>query len=505
MPWLEWLERQQDVEAAGHTPYRLLEPVAKLDYGEADASNMLIEGDNLDALKALLPYYGGEVKCIFIDPPYNTKSAFEQYDDNLEHAKWLSMMYPRLEMLRGLMRQDGSIWITIDDNEGHYLKVICDEVFGRSNFIANVIWRKNYAPKSSARHFSVDHDHILVYARNAEKWTPNLVKRSAAQDKIYKNPDADPRGLWRPDNLTARNSYSLGTYGLTTPGGRVIDGPPKGRFWAISKAKMDELDKDNRIWWGNDGNNVPALKRFLTEVKQGRVPQTYWSWEEVGHTQDAKKESVILFGDAPFGTPKPEKLMQRIIEIATEENDLVLDSFLGSGTTTAVAQKMGRHWIGIEAGEHAQTHCLPRMQKVIDGEQGGVSEELNWQGGGGFRYYKLGPTVFDENGHIRDGIRFEWLAAHVWFAETGSARSSRAKKVPLLGVHEGVAYYLLFNGVLGDKRPDGGNVLTLKVLAELPEHDGPKVIYGEASRLGPERLKALGITFRQTPYDIKAR
>jgi len=506
MPLLSWFQRDEDLTRAALAPYRLLEPVKSLAYGEEDSPNMLIEGDNLDALKALLPYYTGQVKCIFIDPPYNTRSAVsEHYDDNIEHAQWLSMIYPRLELLRELLADDGTIWITLDDNEAHYFKVVCDEVFYRKNFIANVIWRKNYAPKSSARHFSVDHDHMFVYAKDANRWKPNLVSRSIDQDKIYKNPDNDPRGLWRPDNLSARNPYSLGTYGLTTPGGRVIDGPPKGRYWAISQSKLQSLDQDNRIWWGKDGNNVPSLKRFLNEVKQGRVPQTYWSWEEVGHTQDAKKESVILFGDEVFATPKPESLMQRVIEIATEPGDLVLDSFLGSGTTAAVAHKMGRRWIGIEMGDHARTHCVPRMQKVVDGEQGGISETLGWSGGGGFRYYKLGVPVFNESGHIREGISFEQLAAHVWFAETGVARSTRAKKQAFLGEHDGIGYYLLFNGILGDESRSGGNVLTKRVLRSLPAFEGPKVIYGEACLLNDEQLADLLITFRQTPYDLKAR
>lgn len=432
MPLLSWFNRDEDLTRAARAPYRLLQPVASLSYGEADSPNMLIEGDNLDAVKALLPYYAGAVKCIFIDPPYNTKSAFEQYDDNIEHSQWLSLMYPRVELLRELLSDDGSLWITLDDNEAHYMKVIADEVMGRKNFVANVIWRKNYAPKSSARHFSTDHDHMLVYAKRADAWVPNPVERSDEQDKIYKNPDGDPRGLWRPDNLTARNSYSLGTYGLTTPGGREIAGPPKGRYWAISYEKMRALDADNRIWWGKDGNNIPALKRFLSEVKQGRVPQTYWPWEEVGHTQDAKKESVQLFGDEVFATPKPEMLLKRVLEIATQPGDLVLDSFLGSGTTAAVAHKMQRRWIGIEVGDHARTHCQPRLTKVVDGEAGGISEAVDFRGGGGFRFYKLGAPVFDEAGHIRADIRFEHLAAHVWFAETGTARSSRAPKEALV-------------------------------------------------------------------------
>lgn len=507
MPWLEWLERQQDAEAAGKTPYRLLEPVPKLDYGEADSTNMLIEGDNLDALKALLPYYGGQVKCVFIDPPYNTKSAFDQYDDNLEHSKWLSTLYPRLLLLRDLLAEDGSIWVTIDDREGHYLKVLMDEIFGRKRFVATCVWQKRYSRENRESIGDV-HDYIHVYAINPAKFklTRNLVPMTEEQAKVYRNPNKDPLGRWRAVPMTAQAGHATPEqfYEVVTPGG-AVHRPSEGRCWGVAKATYERLLSEGRIYFGKDNMGQPNIIRYLSEVP-GLAPWTWWPSNEVGHNDEAKKEANELFGgDISFGTPKPERLIQRILHIATNPNDLVLDSFLGSGTTAAVAHKMRRRWIGIEMGEHALTHCHPRLAKVVDGHLGGISLSESWQGGGGFRYYKLGPTVFDENGHIRDGIKFEWLAAHVWFAETGSARSTRAKKVPLLGVHEGVAYYLLFNGVLGDKRPDSGNVLTLKVLAELPEHDGPKVIYGEASRLGHERLKALGITFRQTPYDIKAR
>lgn len=356
--------------------------------------NRLIFGDNLLALKALEQEFTGKVKCVFIDPPYNTGSAFTHYDDGLEHSIWLGLMRDRLEIIRRLLSEDGSLWITIDDNEAHYLKVLCDEIFGRVNFIASVIWRKNYAPKSSAKHFSVDQDYILLYAKNESQWHPNPMPRKEGQDDIYKNPDNDSRGRWRPDNLSARNPYSLGIYPIMTPGGRVIEGPPKGRYWAVSREKLLSLDADGRIWWGKDGNNVPALKRFLSEVKQGRVPQTLWDYDEVGHTQDAKKEIVTLFGDDVFSTPKPEKLMKRVIEIATNPGDLVLDSFAGSGTTGAVAHKMGRRWIMVELGEHCHTHIIPRLKKVIDGEdKGGVTESVNWRGGGGFRYYRLAPSL----------------------------------------------------------------------------------------------------------------
>ncbi|MBP0482763.1 site-specific DNA-methyltransferase [Sagittula salina] len=512
MPILNWLTRDEDIRTAQHVPYRLLEEVPDLSAGDVGAGNMLIQGDNLEALKALLPFYAGRVKCIYIDPPYNTRSAFEHYDDNLEHTQWLAMMWPRLELLRDLLAEDGSIWVSIDDNEGHYLKVIMDEVFGRRNFIANTLWQKVFSPKNTARHFSDDHDHILVFARNADKWVPNPMPRSDRMNKGYKNPDNDPRGLWTSGDVSARNFYGAGRYAITCPSGRVIAGPPNGMYWRVSEERFWEMDRDGRIWWGKDGNNTPRIKRFLTEVKQGVVPQTLWMNTEVGNTQEAKKEVVALFGEVNFMTPKPERLIQRIINIATDPNDLVLDSFLGSGTTAAVAHKMNRRYIGIEMGEHAHTHCAPRLQKVIDGEQGGISESAGWKGGGGFRFYRLGPPVFDEEGHIRQDIRFPVLAAHVWFSETDRPWDRNGDS-PLLGIQDGRAHALLYNGILGDKRPGGGNVLTRATLALIrediaklaPEFDGPLTVYGEQSRLTPATLDRERITFKQTPYDVKAR
>lgn len=504
MPFLDWVNKNQAKVSTDEVPYHLLKQVKA--YGDP-SENLLIQGDNLLALKALLPFYAGQVKCIYIDPPYNTQSAFEHYDDKLEHSQWLSMMYPRLVLIRELLAENGSVWISIDDREAHYLKVLLDEVFGRSNFLASIIWRKNYAPKSSAKHFSEDHDYILVYAKEGSRWVPNPMPRSEKQDRAYKNPDNDLRGAWRPNNLAARNFYSKGTYSITCPSGRIIEGPPAGSYWRVSEEKFWEMEKDGRIWWGKTGNNVPAPKIYLSEVKQGVVPQTYWPYEEVGHTQEAKKEIVKIFGADVFGTPKPEKLIQRILHLATEPGDLILDSFLGSGTTAAVAHKMGRRYIGIEMGEHAKTHCIPRLEKVIDGEQGGISEVVGWSGGGGFRFCELGDPAFDAEGHINPGIKFPTLAAFVWHFETGEP-TKKAFETPFLGVKDGVAYYLLYNGILGDRRPAGGNVLThpvLEILDEYFPHDGPKVIYGETSRIGESRLAAEQITFRQIPYDIKVR
>lgn len=365
---------------------------------DPDTENMLIHGDNLLALKALESKYAGQVKCIYIDPPYNVDAAAGQYDDNVEHSQWLNLMRPRIELLRSLLKNNGSLWVSIDDEECHYLKILCDSVFGRKNFVASIIWRKNYAPKSSAKHFSVDHDYILVYAKDAELWTPNLMPRTAKMNSVYKNPDNDPRGPWRPNNLAARNPYSLGIYSITCPSGRVIPGPPKGSYWRLSEEKFWEMDRDGRIYWGKDGNNVPAPKIFLSEVKQGAVPQTYWSYEDVGHTQDAKKESIALFAENVFSTPKPEHLIKRVLNLATNPGDLVLDSFLGSGTTAAVAHKMGRRYIGIEMGSHAYTHCKVRLDKVIAGEDlGGITKSAKWEKGGGYRFYELAPTLINED------------------------------------------------------------------------------------------------------------
>ena len=565
MPTLDWLGRPDAFTQAARVPYRLLTPVSTHGNPARAADNLLIQGDNLDALKSLLPFYRGQVKCIFIDPPYNTKSAFEHYDDNLEHAQWLTLMLPRLQLLRELLREDGSIWVTIDDHEGHYLKVLMDEVFGRGNFVTTVLWRKNYSPKSTARHFSEDHDYVLVYAKSGETWLPNLMPRTDRQDDAYKNPDSDPRGPWKPSDLSARNFYSLGTYSIQCPGGRRIDGPPSGRYWSISEENLWRLHSENRIWWGRGANNVPAVKRFLSEVKEGVVPQTWWSYEDVGHTQDAKKEVVTLFESEVFGTPKPERLLQRILHIATNPGDLVLDSFLGSGTTAAVAHKMGRRWIGIEMGEHARTHCLPRLEKVIAGEGGGISRAVGWgqpaadgtpwnaaQHGGGFRFMRLGEPIFDAAGHIHPDVRFATLAAFIWQQETGRAydpqdpTTGAQPSTPLLGIHyenmscprlpderespfssesretapstpappqprPRAAIYLLFNGILGDKRPDSGNVLTRDVLAALlalhaqsPAPQAPLTVYGEACRLGPARLAQAGVTFRHIPHDVRA-
>jgi adenine-specific DNA-methyltransferase len=507
MPTLNWHKREEAVRAATRAPYRLLEPVAELSYGDADSENLLIQGDNLDALKALLPYYAGCVKCIAIDPPYNTRSAFQHYDDNLEHSTWLSLMYPRLELLRDLLAENGSIWVNIDDFELHYLKVLMDEVFGQKNFVTTIVWQMRTS-RENRRVFSNNHEYMLVYAKDPERWAElrNDLELTDEVRKRYKNPDNDPRGLWQSVSANAQAGHGTPNqfYTLVAPNGKKHD-LPKGTCWRYTEKRTQEEIAANNIWFGKDGKGVPRMKRFLSEAKAGLTPETLWLADEVGTNDFAKKALLQMFREeAVFETPKPETLLQRVIHIATNPDDLVLDSFLGSGTTAAVAHKMGRRWIGIELGDHAVTHCVPRLKKVVDGEQGGISEAVGWKGGGGFRFCRLGPPIFDENDHIKSEIRFPVLAAHVWFSETHTPLT-KAGKSALLGIHNDTAYYLLYNGILGDKRPGGGNVLTGKVLGNLTRHDGPKVIYGECTSLGEERLRREGVVFKQIPYDVKRR
>ena len=372
-------------------PRILIEDKSK-SYGDPNTDNMLIHGDNLLALKALEKEYSGMIKCVYIDPPYNTGNAFEQYDDGLEHSIWLSLMRRRLEILYNLLSEDGSIWISIDDDEQAYLKVLCDEIFGRKNFVANVIWEKKYSPQNDAKWLSDSHDFIVVYAKNKEIWRPNLLERSDEMNARYKNPDNDPRGPWKAADFSVKTYNKSCDYPITLPSGRVVN-PPASRAWVSNRETFEALVADNRIWFGPKGDNVPAKKKFLSEVKQGSTAMTIWKYTEVGHNQDAKKEVKEFNADDVFATPKPEKLIKRIIHLASNPGDLVLDSFLGSGTTMAVAHKMGRRWIGIELGNHVYTHCKTRIDKVIEGEQGGISKEVNWTGGGGYKFYELAEPL----------------------------------------------------------------------------------------------------------------
>lgn len=400
---LTWIGKGDDPKLE---PRILIEDTDK-SFGDPKSENMLIHGDNLLALKALEQNYTGKIKCIYIDPPYNTGNAFEHYDDGVEHSIWLNLMKQRLDILKNLLAHDGSIWVTIDDNEGHYLKVMLDEIFGRMAFVSTVVW-ENFYGRSNAAAISPSHNYIFVYSPMGLEWKKvrNLLDRDEKSSSKYKNPDNDPRGPWRSGPIFASEERHEGLmYEIATPSGRIVK-PPKGSHWRMVKEDFLEMVKDGRIIFGSKGDNNPAIKLFLKEVQSGLVPRTWWPHSEVGHSQEAKREIQALFPDTiPFGTPKPERLIKRVIEIATDPGEIVLDSFLGSGTTSAVAHKMNRQWIGIELGDHAKTHCLLRLKKVVTGEdKGGITEEVEWIGGAGFKFYTLAPSLIQKDKYGSDII-----------------------------------------------------------------------------------------------------
>ena len=541
MPTLEWIGKEKVINHHQEVPFRVLDRQYSFDesgqhaeekvncaegareaaLGRNGSENMIIHGDNLDALKALLPRYEGRVKCIYIDPPYNTGNENWVYNDNVNdpkikkwlgevvgkegedltrHDKWLCMMYPRLKLLQKLLAEDGAIFISIDDTEFYNLRSICNEVFGDHNFIATIIWRKNYSPKGTAKHFSEDHDYILVFGKSADVWLPHKMPRTEKQNKAYKNPDNDPRGPWKSSDLSARNYYSKGVYEIVTPSGRVIEGPPPGSYWRVSKEKFQELDLDHRIWWGKDGNNVPAIKRFLSDVSDGIVPQTYWPYEEVGHTQDAKKEIKAIFdGDMPFETPKPSRLIERILQIASDPDSIILDSFAGSGTTAHAVLNMNkadggnRKFILVEMMDYADSITAERVRRVIRGYGEGKSAVEGT--GGSFSYYELGePLLIGEN--LNEAVESEKIREYIWFMETKTPYAPVAGDNPYyLGRHNDTGYYFYYV-------PQRITVLDYAFLATITEKTGGTVIYADRCSIDDGKLSQMGIVFKKIPRDI---
>ena len=520
MPTLEWIGKDKVVNHHQQVPYRVLEE--KYTYNAEKSDNMIIRGDNLEALKALLPKYEGKIKCIYIDPPYNTGNEGWVYNDNVNdpkikkwlgevvgkegedlsrHDKRLCMMYPRLKLLQKLLAEDGAIFISIDDAEFYNLRAICNEVFGEHNFITTVIWHKNYAPKGSARHFSEDHDYILVFAKNADIWLPNKMPRTEKQNKAYKNYDNDPRGLWRPNNLAARNYYSKGTYSIKCPSGRVIPGPPAGSYWRVSEEKFWEMDRDGRIWWGKDGNNVPAPKIFLSEVSDGIVPQTLWEYGEVGHTQDAKKEIKKIFeGETPFDTPKPHQLIERILKIATDSNAIILDSFAGSGTTAHAVLNMNktdggnRKFILVEMMDYAESITAERVKRVIEGYGSGKNAVEGT--GGSFTFYDLGEALLLPNGNLNENVSEDKIREYVYYMETKEAMVAVSNGNPyFMGNSRDAAYYFFYE-------KDAITTLDHEFLATIPERADSYIIYADLCTIPAEELAKYNITFKKIPRDI---
>ena len=533
MPTLDWIGKKAVLNHHHQVPYYLLKDVPDLSVGDPGTGNLIVEGDNLLALKALLPYYAGQVKCIYIDPPYNTGNEGWVYNDNTNspiikewlgktvgkeaedlsrHDKWLCMMYPRLALLRQFLREDGAIFISIDDNEITHLRNIMAEIFGEQNFLANIIWQKRTSPDARL-HLGPAHDFIVAYAKNLSRLKPTLhnVPASGERTKAYKNPDNDPRGPWASVDLTGQTGHATQDqfYEVPTPDGTKLK-PPSGRCWALAERTFLKLIADNRVWFGNKGRNRPRLKKFLRE-SEGVTTWTWWPHTEVGHNQEATKEvnELMCLTDV-FENPKPTRLIRRILQLASERNSIVLDAFSGSGTTGHAVMQVNkddggnRRFILVEMEPKiAQEITAERMKRVAKGYTNAKGEKVEGLGGG-FRYCRLGEPLFNAHGQIRDEVSFADLARHVYFTETGeSLPRERVPNSPKIGVCRGVAVYLLYNGILGDRTVNGGNVLTRAILATLPPHDGPKIIYGAGCKLGTDRLRDEGITFRQTPYEVR--
>ena len=546
MPTLNWIGKEAVVNHHHQVPFHLLKDVPDLACGEPGDGNLIVQGDNLVALKALLPYYAGQVKCIYIDPPYNTGNEGWVYNDNVNspvirewlgkvvgkegetldrHDRWLCMMYPRLALLRRFLREDGVIFISIDDDEVGNLRFIADEIFGNENFIANVVWQKKQSPQNDAINISDMHDHILVYAKRAKQnrndpngWQRNLITRGVEQNRRYTNPDNDSRGPWTSADATVNKTADERPnlyYAVINPSTGKEVWPSRRRTWLFEKPVFNKLMNEGRIWWGAKGGNFPRLKKYLAETTDGVVPSTWWTREVAGDNQESRRELRRIFHDAAddaFSTPKPTRLIERILQISTNPGDLILDSFAGSGTTGHAVLKLNkendekepRRFILVEMeSKISKEVTAERVRRVAEGYKNEKNEKVEGLGGG-FRYCELGESLFDEKGKIRETVSFADLARHVYFTETGEPLPrERVTKSPFLGACRGVGIYLLYNGILDDKRANGGNVLTRSVLAKLPKFDGQKVIYCAGCLLGRDRLQAERILVRQTPYEIK--
>jgi site-specific DNA-methyltransferase (adenine-specific)/adenine-specific DNA-methyltransferase len=530
MPTLDWIGKKAVANYHRHVPFHLLKDVPELSIGDPGSGNLIVEGDNLLALKALLPYYAGQVKCIYIDPPYNTGNEGWVYNDNVNskemqewlgkvvgdenedltrHDKWLCMMYPRISILHSLLKHDGVIFVSIDDVEHAHLRLIMDEIFGSHNFLANFVWQSKDTPGNNSSGVAETHNHIIAY-KKSDDFLPNLLARNEKQIASYTNPDNDHRGPWLPTPLTRVEHRDRDYYPIKNLVGKDI-WPPKGSSWRRPPAKMKELAADNRIWWGKDGDaQFPMEKKFISEVKEGVVNQTWWPYDFAGSTRNASAELKELFtGSKNFDTPKPSQLLKVIIQLSCKANDIILDSFAGSGTTGHAILQLNkdggnRKFILVEMDPKiSRDITTERVKRVIEGYKNAKGEKVEGLGGG-FRFATLGEPLFDEKGNIRNTVRFAELARHVYFTETGEPLPKQPKaSSPLIGVCNGTAIYLLYNGILKDKSPDGGNVLTTNILQHLPKHEGSKVVYGTACRLGTERLRREGIVFKQLPYKLK--
>jgi site-specific DNA-methyltransferase (adenine-specific)/adenine-specific DNA-methyltransferase len=532
MPTLNWIGKEAVVKHHKEVPFRLLEPVPDLSCGDSASGNLIVQGDNLHALKALLPRYAGQVKCIYIDPPYNTGNEGWVYNDNVNspeirkwlgevvgkegetldrHDRWLCMMYPRLVLLKQFLREDGAIFVSIDDNEVAPLRLLMDEVFGAGNFVTSIAWHKRVSPANDAKHFSSDLDSIVVFAKRIECWRPNRLTMNSKQVGNYRNPDRDERGAWNSAAYTCAKTVDERPnlyYAIRQPATGKEIWPSRTRVWAYERSTHDRHVAEGLIYWGSDGmSERPRLKKFLTSAKPV-VPRTFWTADETGHNQEAKLELNDLTIDVHFATPKPTRLIERILQISAGKDALILDSFAGSGTTGHAVMKQNagdggqRRFILVEMDEGiARSVTAERVRRAAAGYTSVKGQAVPGLGGG-FQFCRLSAEpLFDADGQIRRDVTFAQLAEFVWFAETGTGYTGHADS-PLLGMHEGRAIYLLYNGILKDRSAAGGNVLTGPVFDVLPKFAGPKVIYAAANRMGGRAARE-GISFKQTPYVLE--
>jgi len=533
MPSLDWIGKKAVVNHHKQVPFHLLCQNMELSAGDPDSKNLLVQGDNLVALKALLPYYAGQVKCIYIDPPYNTGNESWVYNDNVNspemrewlgkavgkeaedlsrHDKWLCMMYPRLTMLKEFLREDGAIFISIDDNEVAHLRVLMDEIFGNRNFVTQIEWQKRYTRSNNTNGFTTVVEHILVYQKSSS-FQPNLVQKGEEADARYKNPDNDPRGAWKSIpflNPLAPEARPNLCYDIIQPNTGVILKNTK-KAWRASKETYETYVKEDKLWWGSNGkSSIPNIKRFLSEVRTGMPPINFWDYTFAGHTDIANAEIKDFFGEKVFDTPKPSQLITRVIEHAAGDDAIILDSFAGSGTTGHAVLKMNsqdggnRRFILVEMDPKiARNLTSERLCKVAQGynnEKGEAVEGL----GGGFRFCELGEPLFSADGSINKAVTFKELAHHIFFIATGEPLPpSTDFSTPFLGTSNNIAVYLLYNGILGDNEKEGGNVLTRSVLSRLPQTEGTKIVYGNGCLLGSSHLNRENIIFRQIPYEVR--
>jgi DNA modification methylase len=533
MPTLNWIGKDAVVNHHHHVPFHLLKDVPELACGDPGSGNLIVQGDNLVALKALLPYYAGQVKCIYIDPPYNTGNEGWIYNDNVNsplirewlgkavgreaedlsrHDKWLCMMYPRLSLLRQFLRDNGLIFVNLDDTETASCRLMMNEIYGNTNCLAVIAWEKRFTRSNNAKLFYSVKDSILVY-RKSDAVSFLREPRTEKSDAIYKNPDNDPRGDWTSAsyvNPATKEKRPNLVYSITNPfTGELVNHPTHA--WKFEREQHEIHVQEKRLWWGKDGRaKFPRLKVFPKTENAGLVPIDLWRHDVAGTTDDGGFELKDIFGSAVFDNPKPTQLVERILQIASNPGDLILDSFAGSGTTGHAVLNLNkadgghRKFILVEMEPKiARDITAERVKRVAQGYTNAKGEKVEGLGGG-FRFCELGEPMFDEHGQIKPTVRFADLARHVYFTETGEPLPrERVLKSPLIGECRGVGIYLLFNGILGDKSANGGNILTRAVLAQLPKFAGQKVVYCAGCLLGKDRLQAERIIVRQTPYEIK--